>query len=197
MKKNIFLAVSVILILAVSVWGCIKMYAAKNPKWKTAAVSVKVGTKTLEAEGYIPEAGVLQQMVEQAFQDILNWGKMKDETMQYTITQCTPDYPAMIMVGDVLYRDSGEISTELRCGMMDGSITSIVEGVPTENDQSNFGTGISYQYGTNTIDVLIDNEWHIFIPYDTPSYAPDWESLSEKERMEVDPLLKDNYTNER
>ena len=50
MKKKIFLAVSIIVILAVSVWGCMEVCAAKKPKWETAAVSIKIGTKTLEEE---------------------------------------------------------------------------------------------------------------------------------------------------
>ena len=188
MKKKIFLAVSIIVILAVSVWGCMEVCAAKKPKWETAVVSVKTGAKTLEEESDISASGILQQMAAQAFQDISSLGVLQNETTQYSTTQCTPDYPAMIMVKDVLYQDSGKISTELRCGMMDGSITSVAEGVPTENDQSNFRAGIGYQYGMDSIEVLIDDEWHILIPYDTPSYAPDWESLSEEERMEIDPM---------
>ncbi|MDE6714022.1 MAG: hypothetical protein K2K20_09820 [Lachnospiraceae bacterium] len=75
------------------------------------------------------------------------------------------DYPAMVVVDGVLYKDTGKISTELRCGMMDGEITSTVDTVPAEDDQSNFGTGYGYQYGMSGIEVLIDGEWHIFEPY--------------------------------
>lgn len=74
------------------------------------------------------------------------------------------DYPAMVVVDGVLYKDTGRISTELRCGMMDGEITSTVDTVPEEDDQSNFGTGYGYQYGMSGIEVLIDGEWHIFEP---------------------------------
>ncbi len=74
------------------------------------------------------------------------------------------DYPAMVVVDGVLYKDTGKISTELRCGMMDGEITSTVDTVPVEDDQSNFGTGYGYQYGMNGIEVSIDGEWHIFEP---------------------------------
>lgn len=75
------------------------------------------------------------------------------------------DYPAMVVVDGVLYKDTGRISTELRCGMMDGEITSTVDTVPEEDDQSNFGTGYGYQYGMSGIEVSIDGEWHIFEPY--------------------------------
>ena len=35
-----------------------------------------------------------------------------------------------------------------RCGNMDGEITSTVDGteIPTEDNQSNFGSGFGYQY---------------------------------------------------
>ena len=63
----------------------------------------------------------------------------------------------------VLYYDSDEISTEARCGMMDGTIDSRCKGnIPTEDNQSNFGMGYGYQAGSERIDVLIDEEWHIF-----------------------------------
>lgn len=74
------------------------------------------------------------------------------------------DYPAMIMVKGILYYDSGEINTEGKCGVMDGEITSQAE-YPTEDNQSNFGTGFGYQLGNGTVDVYIDGQWHIFIPY--------------------------------
>lgn len=82
-----------------------------------------------------------------------------------TVTAAQGDYPALVVVDGVLYQDTGRISTELRCGMMDGEITSTVDTVPAEDDQSNFGTGYGYQYGTNGVEVSIDGEWHIFEPY--------------------------------
>lgn len=82
-----------------------------------------------------------------------------------TVAASQGDYPAMVMVDGVLYKDTGKISTELRCGMRDGEITSTVDTVPAEDDQSNFGTGYGYQYGMSGIEVSIDGEWHIFEPY--------------------------------
>ena len=65
------------------------------------------------------------------------------------------DYPMAVMVMGTLYYLSGESQIEGRCGVMDGSITSTVsEGLPVENNQSNFGAGYDYQYGTeNSIEV--------------------------------------------
>ena len=71
-----------------------------------------------------------------------------------------------IMIDGDLYEDSGEIFSSGRCGVMDGEIVSSVESgeLPSENNQSNFGSGYSYQYGgkENSIDVLIDGKWYSF-----------------------------------
>ena len=50
---------------------------------------------------------------------------------------------------------------------MDGEITSQTAGgtdAPTENDQSNFGTGYGYQRMGDTLEVLIDSQWIVFRP---------------------------------
>ena len=55
----------------------------------------------------------------------------------------------MVMVDGKLYYDTGKESTvSARCGVMDGEITSTVDGseIPTKDNQSNFGTGFEYQY---------------------------------------------------
>ena len=78
------------------------------------------------------------------------------------------DAPMMIMVDHTLYQSNGEVSTvEGRCGNMDGEITSQTANgtdAPTEDDQSNFGTGYGYQFGDGTVEVLIDNRWIVFRP---------------------------------
>ena len=72
----------------------------------------------------------------------------------------------MVMVNGALYYDTGEESTlDGRCGTYDGEITTAVEGteIPSEDGQSNFGTGYPYQYtGEGQIDLLIDGKWMIF-----------------------------------
>ena len=73
----------------------------------------------------------------------------------------------MVMVNGELYLTTGYESTvEVRCGVMDGQITSTVEGweEPTEDDQSNFGTGYGYQYGPTegTIEIFMDEKWWIY-----------------------------------
>lgn len=91
----------------------------------------------------------------------------------YAITLRTPakarlewDKIPMVMVDGKLYYDTGkESSIEGRCGVMDGEITSSVDGseTPTADNQSNFGTGFGYQYGTDdTIELLINGKWIVF-----------------------------------
>lgn len=55
----------------------------------------------------------------------------------------TGAYPPCVMVDGVIYKDTGYVASMPGCGMMDGEITSTVEGtdLPAENNQSNFGSG--------------------------------------------------------
>lgn len=71
----------------------------------------------------------------------------------------------MVQVNGALYYDTGMTNNDLRCGMMDGEITSAVaaEEVPSEDDQSNFGKGYGYQYwGKKVIHINIDGSWCVF-----------------------------------
>lgn len=71
----------------------------------------------------------------------------------------------IIKVNGTLYYDTGEKSTELRCGMMDGNITKVVKEteIPENNGEANFNGATGYQYGReNTVEVPINGEWVIF-----------------------------------
>ena len=73
----------------------------------------------------------------------------------------------MVMVNGTLYLDTGKESTvTARCGVMDGEITTQVDGskTPTMDDQSNFGTGYGYQYGPmeGTIEIFMNDKWWVF-----------------------------------
>ena len=76
------------------------------------------------------------------------------------------DRRAMIMVEGTLYFDTNKVSTvEREDSLFDGVITSAVNQgeIPTKNDQSNFGTGYGYQYGTDgTVEVYINEKWAVF-----------------------------------
>lgn len=72
----------------------------------------------------------------------------------------------MVMVNGKLYYDTGNESTiDGRCGVMDGEITTAVDGseIPTQDNQSNFGTGFGYQFGPDdTIEVFMNEKWIVF-----------------------------------
>ena len=77
------------------------------------------------------------------------------------------DLIPMVMVDGTLYLDTGHTSTATaRCGMLDGEITSCVDGAskPPEDDQSNFGAGYGYQYGAEegTVEIYLNGKWRIF-----------------------------------
>ena len=79
----------------------------------------------------------------------------------------TWDLIPMVMVNGTLYLDTGhESKIEARCGVMDGDITSQVDGnkQPSVDNQSNFGTGYGYQYGATegTIELFMNGKWWIF-----------------------------------
>ena len=77
------------------------------------------------------------------------------------ITQTAP----MVQINDTLYIQTGRIQKMAKCGVMDGEITSSLSEneIPSQDNQSNFGTGYGYQYGTDgIIEVLLDGQWHLF-----------------------------------
>lgn len=78
---------------------------------------------------------------------------------------CNSEYPMLVMVNDVVYKNTGYICSAISCGTMDGTIDKTLDSkdTPTENNQSNFGTGYNYQYSTEgQIVVDIDGEKYIF-----------------------------------
>lgn len=77
------------------------------------------------------------------------------------------DLIPMVMVNGEIYLDTGHESTvEARCGMMDGEITSTVDGTekPTKDNESNFGTGYGYQFGSQEglIEIYMNDKWWVF-----------------------------------
>lgn len=73
----------------------------------------------------------------------------------------------MVRVKGVTYWDTGmDCELQARCGVMDGRITASVDAdeIPTKDDESNFGTGYGYQFGSRegTLDVLLEDGWRIF-----------------------------------
>ena len=72
------------------------------------------------------------------------------------------DYLKMVVVDGKLYKSTGEESDiDGRCGNMDGEITTSVDvtEIPSEDKQSNFGTGYGYQYvNESSIDVYMPDD---------------------------------------
>jgi len=71
-----------------------------------------------------------------------------------------------VMLEGVIYYDTCTVSGTDAKAAPDGTITSTVDSdsFPTEDGQSNFGTGYAYRYGSEngTLEVQIDDEWWIF-----------------------------------
>ena len=93
----------------------------------------------------------------------------KDSLEQKQSTQMensnTVAYPPCIMIDGTIYKDTGYVSSMIGCGNMDGEITSTVDEtkLPSENNQSNFGSGYQYQGASeNQIRVEIDGVKRIF-----------------------------------
>ena len=87
-----------------------------------------------------------------------------------------------VMIDGVLYGTTGRDAiyrtdeTPENGGRVDGEITSTVElhEYPTENDQSNFGTGFPYRFGDdNTVEIFFaaDKCWIIYEAYETQDVA--------------------------
>ena len=94
------------------------------------------------------------------------------------------DAKPSVMIDGVLYGTTGKSgiystdTTPENGGHVDGEITSTVESheYPSEDNQSNFGTGYYYRYGDNhTVEIFFDssNKWAIYEPYlDEQQTAP-------------------------
>lgn len=106
-------------------------------------------------------------------------GKQGNPIMLQAEANTMWDRIPMVRVNGKLYYDTGKESTvNDHSESMDGQITSEVDGskIPTENNQSNFGTGFGYQYGEDdTIEVYMNDKWFIF------------EYREEKEHQSVEP----------
>lgn len=73
------------------------------------------------------------------------------------------DRRPMVMINGKLYFDTGkESDLGARCGVMDGEISSTINGsqLPVQDDQSNFGDGYGYQFvNDNSIDIYMNEKW--------------------------------------
>ena len=82
------------------------------------------------------------------------------------VCAAAPDNRRAVCIDGVLYYDTGAVSdTETRRAIFDGVIsgTTAADELPTEDGQSNFGTGYGYQFAADgTVEVELDGEYVIF-----------------------------------
>ena len=109
------------------------------------------GDKTAKSDVSDADGAVMDAPIDNTDMDKIGW-----------------DICPCVMVNGVVYYDTGyKSSLDDRCEDMDGQITSECSGseVPTEDNQSNFGKGYDYQYGSveGTIEIqLTDGNWYVF-----------------------------------
>lgn len=85
----------------------------------------------------------------------------KDHLADETVTNGEETKQLLLMVDDALYYCIGLPADEVaKCGVMDGEIETSVEDdeIPTQNNQSNFGTGYGWQRTRH-------NEVEVYMPY--------------------------------
>lgn len=98
------------------------------------------------------------------------------------------DLIPMVMVAGKLYLDTGHTyySDDVT---YDDEITSAVDGSerPTEDNQSNFGTGYGYRYGATegTIEILMNNKWCIYATEEAKQRMLSSENNDASEKIDV------------
>ena len=73
----------------------------------------------------------------------------------------------LLRANGVLYRDTGLVSTEPRCGMLDGQVTAALPAgqTPAQDGEANFACeGAGYQLAELQLQLYWQGEWHIFLP---------------------------------
>lgn len=89
------------------------------------------------------------------------------------------NYPPMVKVAGVVYLDTGYENGMATCGTADGEIRTTVDGTkkPSNDDESNFGKGYSYQiWDKGYINVRVNNRWILFKALDLEDHGqiPKW-----------------------
>lgn len=75
------------------------------------------------------------------------------------------DYPAAIMVNDVLYYSTGKpFSGKVDKTAVGGTVSSYTDEMPAENGEANFNRDLDSEYAFTDkgLVVCIDNEWILF-----------------------------------
>lgn len=112
----------------------------------------------------ITYSGYIKETYPASLEKITEVKILESGTEEQSAENIRGDYPACVMIDGIIYKDTGYCNSMIGCGTMDGVISSSVNhGLPTENNQSNFGKGYEYQRSTeDSVVVVIDDEWRIF-----------------------------------
>lgn len=179
MNKNLKLVIGII-IAVVTLWGIMFLIDSSrvaNLKEPIFVIKGKILKDGGSYEGYglgykvevkkriSAEYGIQLERVEMYMFNKFIAGAVSDLNADENNENESAELGRIVMVDRTLYYDTGEKSTALRCGMMDGKITSNVanDKIPTEDNESNFEGEYAYQWwGYGEIQILIDDEWCVF-----------------------------------
>ena len=89
------------------------------------------------------------------------------------------NYPPMVKVAGVMYKDTGYENAMVTCGTADGEIKTTVDGkkMPANDDESNFGKGCGYQiWDEGYLNVQVNDRWVLFKALDLEDHGqiPKW-----------------------
>ncbi|MBQ4524010.1 MAG: hypothetical protein IJA10_13825 [Lachnospiraceae bacterium] len=131
--------------------------------------TVSIGYDGMIAETYPAQITALEITILNKADSSENVNSTKENVTNTTINESDAmdgeEFVRMVMLNDKLYVDTKETSSMLRCGNADfGFDSSVEKGKPTQNYQTNFGTGYAGQYSIreNRVEICIDDVWHVF-----------------------------------
>lgn len=101
---------------------------------------------------------------------------VEDRTVTESTTSsegASGDYPAAIMVNDIIYKLVDEVPAEIDESAVLGYTTSYTDTMPSQNGETNFSreTGLPYVQCEDGIAVLYNNEWHLFTASDIEIFS--------------------------
>lgn len=121
-----------------------------------------MGAGSAAPEAAAPMEGLMQSAAEAPAAAEPNYAMGQSDGAEEYAAEQIP----MVMIDGKLYLDTGYCSRAEKSGMPDGEITSRVDSteIPEKNDQSNFGIGYGYQFGSEegTVEIYVHGSWRIF-----------------------------------
>ena len=89
----------------------------------------------------------------------------ENEEVELAVSSTT-DYPAAIMVNDIVYLLGQEITAEVDDSAIIGYTNSYTDSFPSKNGETNFNRELNMPYAQieEVIAVLYENEWYLCSP---------------------------------